>query len=50
MINNQDSIATMTELYIMNKILTSQIQSHTQSRRLRSDPEDDLYSLRGILA
>jgi hypothetical protein len=40
MINYQDSIATMTKLCIMNRILTSQIQSHTGGRGLLNDLED----------
>ena len=44
LINYQDSKATMTKLYIMNRSLTSQIQSHTRSRGLLNDPEDDLLA------
>ena len=42
LINYQDSKATMAQLYIMNRSLTSRIQSHTGSRGLPNDPEDDL--------
>ena len=40
LINHQDSKATMAKLYIMNRSLTSRIQSHTRSRGLLNDPED----------
>ena len=36
--------ATMAKLYIMNRSLTSRIQSHTRSRGLLNDPEDDLLA------
>src|SRR6185312_10036667 len=44
LINYQDSKATMAKLYIMNRSLTSWIQSHTRSRGLPNDPEDDLLT------
>ena len=44
LINYRDSKATMAELYIMNRSLTSRIQSHTRSRGLLNNPEDDLLA------
>ena len=44
LINYQNSKATMVYLYIMNRSLTSWIQSHTRSRGLLNDPEDDLLA------
>ena len=49
LINYQDSKATMAKLYIMNRSMTSRIQSHTRSRGLLNDPEDDLLA-KGELA
>jgi hypothetical protein len=36
----------MAKLYIMNRVLTNRIQSHTKSCGLLNDSEDDLHSLR----
>ena len=44
LIDYQDSKATMAQLYIMNRSLTTRIQSHTGSRGLLNDPEDDLLA------
>ena len=44
LINYQDSKATMAHLYIMNRSLTNQIQSHFGSRGLLNDPDDDLLA------
>ena len=42
LINYRDSTATMIKLYIMNRVLTERIQSHTESRGSLNDSEDDL--------
>ena len=42
LINYRDSTATMIKLYIMNRVLTERIQSHTESRGSLNDFEDDL--------
>ena len=34
----------MAQLYIMNRSLTNQIQSHTESRGLLNDPDNDLLA------
>ena len=44
LINYQDSKATMAKLYIINRSLTSRIQSHTRSRGMLNNPEDDLLA------
>ena len=36
----------MAKLCIMNRVLTNRVQSHTESRGLLNDSEDDLHSLR----
>jgi len=40
--NYQDSITTMIKLYIMNRVLTERIQSHTESQGSLNDTDDDL--------
>ena len=42
LINYQDSITTMIKLYIMNRVLTERIQSHTESQGSLNDSDDDL--------